>query len=264
MNSLRLLIVDDEPLIRRGIRKDLCGVPSIVVAGECECVAEAVEAIRSGRVDLVLLDVQLPDGTGFDVVRQVGPAQMPAVVFVTAYDKYAVRAFEAHALDYLLKPFDKERFDDAYARAVAALEQSQAAALHARLRALVDGLEPPAAPAPAEPALPPRLTVRERGRIVLVPPDEIDWIEAEGDYVRLHAGPRRYLLHDSLRHVLAQLDAQRFLQVHRSAAVNLSRVRELVPSWNGEFELILHSGQKLRASRSRREALLTALSGSVH
>ena len=194
MNTLRLLIVDDEPLIRTGIRQDISGMEWVQVAGECGSVAEAVEAIRSDRPDIVLLDVQMPDGTGFDVVREVGPQRMPAVIFVTAYDKYAIQAFEVNAVDYLLKPFDESRLRESIERARERLSPS---AVIRQLEGLLETHEQP---------WPQRLVVRSGERFEFVPVDSIDWIESANNYTLLHCRSKDHLYSENLTSVESRLD----------------------------------------------------------
>jgi two-component system LytT family response regulator len=244
MNSLRLLIVDDEPLIRRGIRKDLAEMPSVRVIGECECVAEAVEAIRANQVDLVLLDVQLPDGTGFDVVRQVGPPQMPAVVFVTAYDKYAIQAFEVNAVDYLLKPFDESRLRASIERARERL--SHPSSLVRQLEGLIDAH----AAQWVE-----RLVVRSGERFDFVPVDSIDWIESANNYTVLHCRSKDYVSGENLSTLEQRLDPGRFCRVHRCHIVNLTRIVAANALAGGVYELELRGGARVRTGRQSSEAV---------
>jgi two-component system LytT family response regulator len=247
MPPLRVLIVDDEPLARERLRGLLRGLPDVVVAGECRDGAEAVAALRDGQADLVFLDVQMPGLDGFDVIRAVGPAQMPAVVFVTAYDR-ALQAFEVHALDYLLKPFQVERFTDAVARAVRLVRQHEGGAVPQRLESLLADLKPAARPAA-------HLLVRTRARVYFVPADEIDYVESAGNYVRLHAGRQVHLLRQTMNTLEAQLDPERFLRIHRSYIVNIGRVQELRPVYTGEFEVLLKDGTRLTMSRGYRSGL---------
>ena len=244
MNSLRLLIVDDEPLIRSGIRNDLAGMQSVRVAGECESVAEAVDAIRSNRFDLVLLDVQLPDGTGFDVVRSIGPQRMPAVVFVTAYDKYAIQAFEVNAVDYLLKPFDESRLRESIERARERL--SRPAALIRQLEALL---------AAHETQWPQTLVVRSGERFDFVPVDSIDWIESADNYVMLHCGAKNRMLGEALTSLEKRLDPRMFIRVHRRRIVNLSRLVAVHPLLGGTYELELRNGLRLTTGRLYKDAV---------
>lgn len=244
MNSLRLLIVDDEPLIRRGIRKDLSETPSVEVIGECECVADAVDAIQSNRPDLVLLDVQLPDGTGFDVVRQVGPERMPAVVFVTAYDKYAIQAFEVHALDYLLKPFDESRLRASIERARERL--SAPSALVRQLEGLIDAHETQWVQ---------RLVVRSGERFDFVPVDSIDWIESANNYTVLHCRSKDYVFNESLSTLEQRLDPSRFCRVHRCHIVNTTRIVAANSLAGGVYELELRGGQRVKTGRQHSDQI---------
>jgi two-component system LytT family response regulator len=193
----------------------------------------------------VFLDVQMPEAGGFDVVEAVAAERMPAVIFVTAYDKYALRAFDVHALDYLLKPFDRQRFREALDRARAHIRRAQAGELHGRLLALLGDVRPSS-------AWRERLVVREGGRIFFLRADEIDWVEAAGNYLRLHAGKRAHLLRATMASLEAQLDPARFARVHRSALVNLDRVRELQPGPHGDSTLLLRDGTRLTLSRTCR------------
>jgi two-component system, LytTR family, response regulator len=250
--KIRALIVDDEPPARRRLRALLCAEPDVEVAGECGDGREAVERIRALRPDLVFLDVQMPEAGGFDVVAAVGPGRMPAVVFVTAYDEFALRAFEVHALDYLLKPFDTERFRAALHHAREHLRRKRTGELEGRLVSLLEGLRPP-------PAYLERIPVRSGARIHLVPVDDVDYLEADDNYVRLHAGARTHLLRETLGALEARLDPARFLRVHRSLVVNLSRVAELESLGGGEYVLALTTGARLVSGRSYRAKLQDAL-----
>lgn len=251
---LRVLVVDDEPPAREILRCLLDADPEVEVAGECADGQEAVAAVRRLRPDVVFLDVQMPGLDGLGVVEALAPDELPLVVFVTAYDAYAVKAFEVHALDYLLKPFDDERFGEALARVKDTLRRRQVDAATRRLVALLDGRGAPAGAAEATDAdgPPQRLLVRSGGRVVYLKPEEIDWIEAADYYVRLHAGGRRHLLRESLAALEERLDARRFARVHRSAIVNLERVRELHPGVGGGAVLVLEDGTRLPVSRRLR------------
>jgi two-component system, LytTR family, response regulator len=244
MGNLRLLIVDDEPLIRLGIRNDLTGMPSVQIDGECECVAEAVDAIRSNRFDLVLLDVQLPDGTGFDVVREIGPQQMPAVVFVTAYDNYAIQAFEVNAVDYLLKPFDEIRLRESIDRVRERL--SRPSVLINQLEGLIEAhtaqwLQ--------------RLVVRNGERFDFVPIDSIDWIESANNYTLLHCHSASHLFSSSLTTLERRLDPGKFLRVHRCHIVNIARVVAVHAIAGGVYELELVRGARVRTGRQYSERI---------
>lgn len=240
MNSpLRLLIVDDEPLIRAGIRQDLASIAGVQIAGECGSVEEAVDAIRSNPVDLVLLDVQMPDGTGFDVIRVIGPANMPSVVFVTAYDEYAIQAFRVNAVDYLLKPFDDIRLRESIER-VLERNRRPAADLLQRLETMLE--------AQAE-RWPQRLVVRTGDRFDFVPVESIEWIESANNYVILHCRSKDYLHTENLSTLERMLDPARFARVHRSHMVNLSRIAGVNVLAGGVYELELQGGAKVGTGR---------------
>jgi two-component system LytT family response regulator len=263
---VRTLVVDDEPLARAGIRGLLADDAEIAVVGECANGREAVAALRATTPDLVLLDVQMPELDGFGVVREVGPA-MPVVVFVTAFDQYALQAFDARALDYLLKPFSDERFRQALDRAKEEVRRRRLGALSTQLAALLGlaGAPTPAAPAaapagpPLAPEAPTRLEVRLGGRRMFVAVADIDWIEASDYYVRLHAGGRSHLLRETLQELEARLDPRRFVRVHRSAMVAVDRVAELRSDAGGRTVLVLRDGTRIPVSRSRGEQVERAL-----
>lgn len=247
---LRVLIVDDEPLARDRLRAVLAAEPGLLLVGECGDGAAAVEAIRSAQPDLVLLDVQMPGLDGFGVLEAVGADAMPMVIFVTAHDGYAVRAFEVHALDYLLKPFDDDRLRAAVDRA--RHPGVEAAALATRLRALLDqrGAGPPAAPYAQ------RLMVRRGAAIRYVPLDQVEWIEAADNYVRLHGAGSIHLVRMPLRELEERLDPTAFARVHRSAIVRLAAVREIRPWAGGDYLAVLQSGREVRISRTYRGRVL--------
>ena len=260
--TLRTLIVDDEPLARDGLRMHLAGEPDVEVVGEAGDGARAVEAIRALQPDLVFLDVQMPEMDGLQVVEQVGPARMPAVVFATAYHQHAVRAFELHAVDYLLKPVTEERLRGAVSRARLRLAAPSEEALAARLQALLEDFRALRERAGgAEPAAPPRkyaswISVAGRTSTQLVRVEDVDWFEAEGNYVRLHVGKVSHLIRSTLRAMEEQLDPSAFIRIHRSTIVNVNRIGEIQPWFGGDYIALLHDGRQLRVSRSHREQLL--------
>jgi two-component system LytT family response regulator len=250
MNSLRVLIVDDEPLIRAGIRSGLTGLAQIEVAAECGSGAEAMQALASMPVDLVLLDVQMQDCTGLDVVERVGPERMPAVIFVTAYDEYAVRAFELNAVDYLLKPFDDTRLRRSVERARDRIHANRQSDLAAQLQALLDSRAK---------KWPERIVVKDGERFDFVPVDSIDWIESANNYVQLHCGSRQHLLGESLTNLEARLNPARFLRIHRGRIVNVSRILAVHPLLGGTYELELRSGTRLSTGRQYKNAIQSLL-----
>jgi two-component system, LytTR family, response regulator len=253
MISLRVLIVDDEPLIRTGIHRVLSGIDGIEIAGECGSGLEAITAIASQQPDVVLLDVQMPDCSGLEVVRQVGPAQMPAVIFVTAHDEYAVRAFELNAVDYLLKPFSDERLREGIGRARVRLESQTRATLTRQLEALLDT---------ERPAAPQTLVVRNGERFDFVPVDSIDWIESANNYVQLHCGARSYIMAETLSGLERRLDRHLFLRIHRCRIVNISRIVAAHTTFGGAYELELRSGVRLATGRQHKGVVQQLLKGS--
>jgi two-component system, LytTR family, response regulator len=248
-------VVDDEPLARDTLRRLLAGDADVELVEDCAGGEDAVRRIREAEPDIVFLDVQMPEVDGFEVLRRVYPAIVPAVVFVTAYDAHALRAFEAEALDYVLKPFDDERFHRALQRAKARVRERRAHRLAGRLVAELGGASPRAdAEAPSSPWVE-RLPVRQGGRVVFVRVDEVDWIEAADYCVRIHAGGRAHLVRESMRELEARLDPGRFFRIHRSALVNVARIRELEPHFHGEYVVVMQDGARLRLSRGRRGRL---------
>ncbi|WNG50946.1 response regulator transcription factor [Archangium minus] len=263
MNStacIRTLVVDDEPLAREGLRLLLASDPEISVVGEAGNGPEAVRLIREQRPDLVLLDVQMPELNGFEVLAHLGPGEVPAVIFVTAYDRYALRAFDIHALDYLLKPFRDDRFHDAVGRAKAQIRLARMSDLSQRLMSVLStygerDVTPPPTPAPTtapEPWLR-RLAIRDTGRVVFLDVDEIEYIEAADYYVQIHAGGKAYLHRETMQSLEARLDPERFMRIHRSAIVNSRRIRELRSEGRRDLVVVLMGGAELRVARSHRE-----------
>lgn len=246
MSSLRLLIVDDEPLIREGIRSGLSSIEGIEIVGECDSGLRAAEAILSECPDLVLLDVQMPDCTGLDVVRQVGPQRMPAVIFVTAYDEYAVTAFELNAVDYLLKPFDEDRLRAAIERARERITVQRGASLAEQLQSLLDKTER---------KWPERLAFRNGDGFSLVPVDTVDWIESANNYVVLHCGPKQHVMAETLTNLEGRLNPDKFLRIHRCRIVNVSRVAAVRPFVSGTYQMELHGGIRLSTGKQYGDAV---------
>ncbi len=250
MSRIRALIVDDEPPARQRIRTLLEQRDDIEIVAECTDGNEALNVIRSRRPDLVFLDIQMPEMTGFEVVAAIGVERMPAVIFVTAFDRYAIKAFDVNAVDYLLKPFDRERFDTALGRAMETIRHRSAAnppltKLIARLR--------------KDDRIPDRLLIRSAGRMTAVRIDEIEWIEAAGNYVSIHTAAQTHLHRETLKNLQSTLDPSRFVRVHRSAIVNIAHVREVRPRQSGDSDIELDSGRVVSLSRRYREALDRAL-----
>lgn len=244
----RVVIVDDEPLARERLRMLVAGEDWLEIVAECPDGLSAIATIQKLQPELVFLDVQMPGATGFDVIQAIGAERMPFVIFVTAYDRYALRAFDVHALDYLLKPFDRERFQQALRRARQQLERRSQGDLERRLLQLVQDLKP--APHRLE-----RFVIKAGGRVFFVRSEEIDWIEAAGNYVKLHVGAEAHLFRETMNALESQLDPDTFFRVHRSHIVNIERVRELQPWFNGEYVVFLRDGTRLTLSRGYREKL---------
>lgn len=283
-NKIRTLVIDDEPAARRGVTMLLERDPDVLVIGEAASGKEAVQKILSEKPDLVFLDVQMPELNGFKVLEAIGGQHSPAVIFVTAYDQHALQAFDVNAVDYLLKPFEDDRFWAAVRRAKAEIVRRQTDALSNKLSHLLNYLQtntlPPgaepsasaqaAAPAPAAaPAAPSDTITRDRillksgGEIYFLKADEIDWIEAEGDYMKFHAGGRMHLLRETMGNLESRLDGKRFIRIHRSTIVNIDRVKKLSPSFAGEYAVILHDGTKLRLSRGYHDRLQELMRNSL-
>jgi two-component system LytT family response regulator len=251
---VRVLVVDDEPLARAGVVQLLARDSELVVVGERGDGRSALEAITALTPDLVILDVQMPEMDGFEVLRSLAPARLPGVIFVTAHDRYALKAFDVHAVDFLLKPFDDERFAEAVGRAKQAIRNAELGDLGRRLAGL---LEYTAAHS-GEPPLS-RIVVKQEGRVIFVRAEDLDWIEAADYCVKLHVQGQVHVIRESLSTLEDRLDPARFFRVHRSAIVNLDRIRELQPYFKGEHVLILHDGTRLKLSRARRESLAARL-----
>lgn len=273
---IHTLLVDDEPLAREGLRVRLAREDDIEIVGEAGDGPSAADAILSLRPDLVFLDVQIPGFDGFDVVARTASTYLPTIVFVTAYDRYALKAFDVHALDYLLKPIAHRRFQEALRRArhelarrdrenaapVGADETDAMSAVAERLRRLLDDRDESgrvvsaASPASDAPRYATRFTVRDGERYVLVRVSDVDWAEASANYVRLHVGQKTYQMRTTMSDLERHLDPAQFTRIHRSAIVNLDRVREIRPEWHGEYEVALVTGATLRLSRGYRDRLL--------
>jgi len=239
---LKTLIVDDEPLAREGLRMLLAEDPEIAAIHEAKDGREAVAAISSARPDLVFLDVQMPEMDGFAVVAQVGAERMPAVVFVTAHDRYAIQAFEINAIDYLLKPVTGERFRQALARAKERLASRPAGDASRQILSLLETMASPRHYLK-------RLAVRSAGKTVFVNVEDVDWVEAAENYVQLHAGRAGHLIHVTMNTLETSLDPEIFVRIHRSVIVNVKRIKELQPALHGEYVVTLESGVRLQSGR---------------
>jgi two-component system LytT family response regulator len=250
MDKIRAVIADDEPLARRGVRQLLSPHQDVDVVAETRNGRETVRALRELKPELLFLDVQMPELDGFDVLREIGPQHMPAVIFVTAYDEFAVRAFDAHALDYLVKPLEESRFAEALERVRERLRSVKAVDLSRKLAALLAARDKERASQ--------RILVSNSTGDLIIDADEIDWIEADDYYAAIHARAGRHLIRESLASLEQRLDQLRFTRVHRSAIVNLDRVAEL-RNQDGETMLVLRSGVHVPVSRRRRARLARLL-----
>jgi two-component system LytT family response regulator len=241
--KIRTLIADDEPLARARLRQLLENEPDIEIIGECADGREAVAAFEKTRPELVFLDVQMPELDGFGVLEAIGHEHAPVIVFVTAHDRFALRAFEVHAVDYLLKPFDRERFQKALRRAVVLVGNRDSSAIRQRQAALLAEWQSS------------QLAVKSGGHVTWVKLDEIDWIGSADNYAELHVGAKSHLLRETLAALEARLAPQQFIRISRSAIVNRTRIKELHRQFYGGYELILHNGARLTLSRRHRDKL---------
>ncbi len=237
--------MDDEPLARERLRQLLSSLTDFDVIGECSDGRSAVESILRDAPDVVFLDVQMPEMDGFEVLSMVGDQVTPRVVFVTAYDRFAVRAFDVHAVDYLLKPFDRERFETALGRLRRRLSEGKKDEMTVRLRGLLSELRP-------EREVPERLAIKSAGRIVMVNICDIDWVEAADNYVELHIGSEKHLLRETMTVIEGRLNPRNYVRINRSTLVNVSRVKELQPLFHGDYAVILADGTRLSLSRNYR------------
>ena len=260
--KLRVAIVDDEPLAREGVALHLRTEPDVEIVAMCADGAEAVQAIRELSPDLVFLDVRMPGWSGFDVIEEIGPGRMPAVIFLTAYEQHAVDAFRVHAVDYLLKPLEKEKLLAALARARRDLSEQNLVRRAGELVSLLDQLGANGAGGVGG-GRGGRIMVRAGANVRILKPDEIVWVEAEGDYVRLHTAEKSYLLSESLRNMEVRLGPHGFRQIHRSCLASLHRIRELVANENGDYQAVLDNGARLKVGRRYKDALFAALDSSA-
>ena len=259
--TLRVMIVDDEAPAREGLRLRLRKEPDVRIIGEFGDAATALDAMRADPPDLLFLDIEMPGMDGFALLRNARDASLPPIVFVTAYDTHAVRAFDVRALDYLLKPVEQPRLREALDRAQEHWGSARKAELADRVRTIVSEAGAPAAAAPVSRSGVLRIPVRRDGSIQFVNASDIDWIDAAGDSVRLHVGKTTHVIRKSMGEMVAALDPGQFLRIHRSTIVNIARVKELQPWFHGEYVVVLHDGTRLKLSRGHREKLASILGG---
>ena len=249
MTKIRTLVIDDEPIARARVVSLLRHETDIEVVGECATGRQAMSAIEHTQPDLLFLDIQMPEGDGLDLARSLQAPGMPAVVFITAYDEYALKAFEVRALDYLLKPFSAERFRSALGHAREHVANRRKGDPASALFGAKDG----------NAIRRNRLMIKAGGRIHFVRMSDIDWCEASGNYVRVHVGPQEHLVRDTMAHLESQLDPQQFVRIHRSTIVNVDRIQEMQSSFNGEYVVLLRTGMRLTLSRGYRDSIQTRL-----
>ncbi|MEO8168988.1 MAG: LytTR family DNA-binding domain-containing protein [bacterium] len=252
MTAVRALIVDDEPLAREGIRQLLAKYPGIEIAGEAKDGVHAIELIQSAKPDIVFLDIQMPGLDGFGVVREVGPQKMPVVVFVTAFDEFALQAFEIHAIDYLLKPIDPERFKEAVGHALAQVGLRDTTSVQQKLLDLIEGMTP------GRQYLQ-RVALKSSGKVSFVNTHDVDWIQANGDYIWIYSKGKKNLVREKIGELHTKLDPQHFARIHRSTIVNINCIKDLEPQFYGDYVVNLHDGTKLTLSRSYREKLFSLM-----
>jgi two-component system LytT family response regulator len=252
MTQITAVIADDEPLARERIRTLLAKFPQVKIAGEAKDGKQTLEMIREAQPSLVFLDVQMPEMNGFEVLGKLDPATAPAVIFVTAYDAFALRAFEVHAVDYLLKPFTRVRFGRAMEHMLRRLEQTNGSRIEPSLLSLLESIR-------SEQKAQGRVAIRTEQGVYFVRVVEIDWLEASGNYVKMHVGSQEHVLRDSLKSFEERLDPNRFLRVHRSAMVNIDSIQRLEPWFHGEYLVVLRDGTKLTSSRTYSERLRTLI-----
>ena len=253
---IRALVIDDEPLARDMIREMLESDPHVEIIAECANGREAVAAIKSLSPDLIFLDIQMPELGGFEVLESLDSGSAPYVIFATAYDQYAVRAFEVHAFDYLLKPFDQERFDVAWQRARKQIELDRSGQRDQHILELLEELK-------AGPRYLERLVIKTGGRVFFLNVEDVHCIEAEGNYVRVYDSGKHYLLRETISGLEEQLDPKQFLRIHRSAIVKIDKIKELQPWFHGEYRIILTNGKQLTLSRNYRANLQEAVGNSL-
>lgn len=254
--KIRTLIVDDEPLARERVKRFLKDERDLEIIGECGNGNDAVRVIHEKEPDLVFLDIQMPEKNGFDVIKSLNVKHLPTIVFITAYDQYALQAFDVHALDYLLKPFNRERFHRAVARVKEQIDGERRGELDERLASLISSITP-------EKKYLERLVVKSVGRVFFLKTEEIDWIEASGNYLKLHVGRESHMIRETMNSVEAKLDPSQFMRIHRSTIVNIDRIKELHPMFSGDYSAILRDGTELALSRNYRERFLELFEGTT-
>ena len=255
--AIRTILIDDEPLAREKTRTLLADELDIEIIGECRDGREAVETIENEKPDLIFLDVQMPEMDGFEVLENLDPEHMPTVVFTTAFDQYALKAFDVHAVDYLLKPFNRARLKEAVDRARQTVQRRQGGDVREQLMALLKEV------GKDRPQYPERLVIKSSGRVIFLRSEEIDWIDAAGNYVRIHSGSESHMLRETMGRLEERLDPSRFIRIHRSTIVHVERIKELQQQFHGDYLVVLKNGQRLTLSRSYRDKIQDLLDRSI-
>jgi two-component system LytT family response regulator len=255
-SPLRVIIADDERLARKKLHILLESEPEVQVVAECEDGRQTISAIHAHLPDLLLLDIQMPDLDGFQVLNEVPRGEMPVVIFTSAYDQYAIRAFEAHALDYLLKPFDQERLHHSIERACSEVRKSGDREITHRIMDLLSRVRSETRSGPEPEG---RLVIRAKGRVIFLNLDEIDWVEAAANYVRLNVGKEAYFFRETISRIAERLNPNLFIRIHRSTIVNVRKIKELIPVNSGEYIVILKTGKELSCSRGHRAGLQSVI-----
>ena len=248
MDQIRTCIVDDEPLARKRLKNLLQDDREVDVVSICTNGKEAIKSIENVQPDLVFLDIQMPEIDGFDVLNNLDMEELPFIIFVTAYDEFAVKAFEVHAVDYLLKPFDKGRFRIALERGKKSIRSSKSDEIRENLAGLIESIDKPASYVS-------RLMIKQSGRVFFINVDEIVWIEAAGNYVEIHTGEKKHLIRETMTNMVKKLDPELFSRIHRSTIVNIDKVEELQSWFHGDYQVLLETGKKLTMSRNYRDLL---------
>ncbi len=250
--KIRTIIVDDEQPARNKLKLFLASEKDFTLICECKNGTDAIAALGKYRADVVFLDIQMPEVDGFSVIASVPKERLPVVVFVTAYDTFAVKAFEIHALDYLLKPFDRERFQQSVVRIRKAMDRSSIERHHSQILSILDDIK-------THRTHPERILIKSAGRVYFVNIDDVDWVEAVGNYVKLHVGNEPHLIRKTMNALERQLHQRKFVRIHRSTLVNIDRIKELQPWFQGDYHAVLHNGKRLSVSKSCRKKLTEIL-----
>lgn len=254
---IHAIIADDEPLAREKVLLFSKDEPDLDIVEVCQNGSEVVQACQQHNPDLIFLDIQMPEMSGFEALQQLSATGFPEIIFITAYDEFALRAFEYHAIDYLLKPFNRERFHDAFTHAKMILTSKEEKDNSTKqISMLLDSLQ-------SKSSIVNRFVVKEHGRIIFLKTEEIDWMEAAGNYIKFHCGTETHLIRETMNKLETQLDPRAFVRIHRSTIINIDRIKELQPWFNGDYKVILHNNRELTLSRGYRINFNNAIGKSI-